>query len=76
MRTMEFTVENLSAIEVGRELGVIEGVLPSAYYYMLEDALGMSGNFNSRERLKSKSGKVVELKKTPKFNIAVLEFDE
>ncbi len=76
MRTMEFTVENLAAFEVGKELGVSEGVLPSAYYYMLEDALGMSGNFTSRERLKSKRGKVVELKKTPKFNIAVLEFDE
>ena len=44
MRTMEFTIENLAAFEVGKELGVSEGVLPSAYYYMLEDALGMSGN--------------------------------
>lgn len=76
MRTMEFTVENLNAMEVGQELGVTEGILPSAYYYTLEHALGMSGNFNSRERLKSKSGRVVELKKTPRFNIAVLEFDE
>ncbi len=76
MRTMEFTVEKLNAMEVGQELGVTEGILPSSYYYTLEHALGMSGNFSSRERLKSKSGKVVELKKTPKFNIAVLEFDE
>ena len=76
MRTMEFTVEKLNAMEVGQELGVTEGILPSSYYYTLEHALGMRGNFSSRERLKSKSGKVVELKKTPKFNIAVLEFDE
>ncbi len=76
MRTMEFTVENLKAMEVGQVLGVTEGILPSSYYYTLEHALGMSGNFNARERLKSKSGRVIELKKTPKFNIAVLEFDE
>ena len=76
MRTMEFTVEKLNAMEVGQELGVTEGILPSSYYYTLEHALGMSGNFSSRERLKSESGKVGELKKTAKFNIAVSEFDE
>ena len=76
MRTMEFTVENMAALEVGQELEVTESALPSSYYYTLEHALGMSGNFTSLERLKSRKGKLIELKKTPRFNIAVMEFDE
>lgn len=76
MRTMEFTIENKDAFTIGQEMSVTEGVLPSSYYYTLEHALGMSGNFRSFERLKSTKGKVVEIKKTDKFNVAVLEFDE
>ena len=53
MRTMEFTIENKDAFTIGQEMSVTEGVLPSSYYYTLEHALGMSGNFRSFERLKS-----------------------
>ena len=41
-----------------------------------EHALGMSANFKQAERLKTRRGVVKELKETPKFHIAVLEFDE
>lgn len=77
MRTMEFTIENnKDMLEIGQEVNVIEGELPSSYYYMIEHAIGMSANYTSRERLKSTKGKVLEIKETAKFNIAVLEFDE
>ena len=76
MRTLEFTIENVKAFEIGQEIEVTEGKLPSSYYYTMEHALGMSRNYKSTERLKTTKGKVVEIKETPKFHVAVLEFDE
>lgn len=77
MRTMEFSIEsNGDKIAVGQTLGVKEYYSPGGYSYMLEDALGMSGIYQFVDRIKSTSGKVVEKKKTERFNIAVLEFDE
>lgn len=77
MRTMEFTIENNgNLLEIGQEVNVIESKLPTSYYYTIENALGMSKNFFSHERLKTTHGIVIEKKKTDKFNIAVLEFDE
>ena len=43
MRTMEFTIENVKAFEIGQEIEVTEGKLPSSYYYTMEHALGMAG---------------------------------
>ena len=76
MRTMEFTIEDTKALKPGMVVNVIEGVLPSSYYYTIEHALGMSANFRQAERLKTRKGTVKELKETPQFHIAVLEFDE
>ena len=73
MREMEFTIEDTEALKPGMEVGVTEGVLPTSYYYTIEHALGMSANFKQAERLR---GIVKELKETPQFHIAVLEFDE
>ena len=76
MREMEFTIEDTEALKPGMEVGVTEGVLPTSYYYTIEHALGMSANFKQAERLKTRRGIVKELKETPQFHIAVLEFDE
>ena len=76
MRLMEFTIEDKDAFQIGQEMSITEGVLPSSYYYILEHMLGMSANFRSYERLKSQKGIVREIKSTDKFDIVVLEFDE
>lgn len=77
MRTMEFTIENNGyVLTIGSEVNVIESKLPTSYYYTIEHALGMSTNFSRSERLKIRIGKILEIKATDKFNIAVLEFDE
>ncbi|WP_373213921.1 hypothetical protein [Ruminococcus sp. 5_1_39BFAA] len=76
MRTMEFSIEdNGPMLEVGRVYEVKE-FETSFYTYMIEDALGMSKPYPASERLKSRSGKVIEKKETDRFKIAVLEFDE
>ena len=76
MRTMEFTTEKLDAFEIGQELSVSEYQLPTSYYYMIEHALGMSGNFKNAGRLHTFTGRVVDKKKTEMFNIVVLEFED
>ncbi len=77
MRKMEFTIENNGhALTIGSEVNVIESKLPTSYYYTIEHALGMSTNFTNGDRLKTTVGKVLEIKATPRFNIAVLEFNE
>lgn len=76
MRLMDFTTESLDKFELGQELEVIESQLPTSYYYTIEHAFGMSSNFKNSERLKTTKGKVADIKKTERFNIVVLEFDE
>ena len=55
---------------------VEEHKLPTSYWYMLEHAYGASGNFKNRERLKTRSGKVVKKWSDERFKYLTLEFDE
>jgi uncharacterized membrane protein (UPF0127 family) len=77
MRTMEFTIEdNGPMLKIGEMVPVKEYYCPSGYSYMIEPALGMSRPYEMGQRLHCTEGRVVEKKKTERFNIAVLEFDE
>ena len=61
-RTMEFKMERQGLLEVGQEITVTEGVLPSNYYYTIDPSLAMSGNFPFRERMLARSGVVIDVK--------------
>lgn len=76
MRRMAFTMDREGLVEIGQEVNVIEGKLPSSYYYTIEHAIAMSGNYNSRERLKTMRGKVVDIQRSLMGNSVILEFDE
>lgn len=76
MRTMDFTTESPDKCEVGQMLTVTEYKLPSSYWYMIEHALGASGNFKNAERLKTREGKVVRKWEDDRFRYITLEFDE
>ncbi len=77
MRRMEFSIEdNGDMLTVGQEVTVKEYLTTRLYSYMIEHAIGMSKPYSAGERLKTDRGRVVEVKKTDRFNIAVLEFDE
>jgi hypothetical protein len=77
MRIMEFTIEdNGPLLKEGEMVPVKEYYCPSGYSYMIEPALGMSRPYPVGERLKSAEGRVLEKKRTERFNVAVLEFDE
>ena len=71
-----FTTEAPDCCEIGDILQVEEHKLPTSYWYMLEHAYGASGNFKNRERLKTRSGKVVKKWSDERFKYLTLEFDE
>lgn len=76
MRRVEFSIEdNGPKLEIGKEYAIIE-YQSANYFYMIEDALGMSSPIPLNQGLKSRKGIVVEKKKTARQNVAVLEFDE
>ena len=65
MRQMEFKMERENLVREGDEVTVTEGVLPSAYYYTINPAVAMSGNYVFRE-----------IKHNEKGYYVVVEFDE
>ncbi len=76
MRKLEFKMERSGLLEVGQEITVTEGLLPSNYYYTIDPSLAMSGNIPFRYRLKSRSGKVVDIVENARGFYVTAEFDE
>ena len=76
MRRMEFKMERSGLTQIGERLSVIEGKLPTSYYYTIEHAIAMSGNYTVSERLKTREGVVVDIKETEKGFYLIMEFGE
>lgn len=69
-------MERPGLTQVGERLSVTESKLPTSYYYTIEHAIAMSGNYVVSERLKSREGTVVDVKQTEKGYFVTMEFDE
>lgn len=76
MRDMEFTMSRPGLVEVGQEVEVTEGKLPSSFYYTIEPAVAMSGNYSTPQRLKSKTGIIKEIGETSRGYYVIATFDE
>ncbi|MCR4924355.1 MAG: hypothetical protein K5931_10155 [Lachnospiraceae bacterium] len=76
MRQMEFKMERPGLLKEGDHITVTEGVLPTSYYYTIDPSLAMSGNFENRQRLKSREGVVLKVEERPRGYYVTAEFDE
>ena len=76
MRDMEFTMSRPCLVEPGQEVEITVGKLPSSYYYTIEPAVAMSGNYTTPERLKSRKGIVKEVGETARGYYVIASFDE
>jgi hypothetical protein len=76
MREMEFKMERPGLLAAGESVTVTEGVLPTSYYYTIDPSLAMSGNFEFRQRLKSREGVVKSVEERPAGFYVTVEFPE
>ncbi len=76
MRRMEFKMERQGLLREGDQVTITEGVLPSNYYYTIDPALAMSGNFPFRERLLARAGTVAAIEENERGFYVVVEFEE
>lgn len=76
-RQMKFKMERPGQVEVGQIVDIREGNLPnSVFYYVIEPAVAMSGNFPLGERLLARTGTVAEITEEPRGFYVTVTFEE
>lgn len=68
--------EQYNLVKQGDEVEITEGKLPSSYYYTIEPAVAMSGNYSTPDRLKSRHGVVKEVGETSRGYYVLAEFED
>ena len=61
---------------LGQQVTITEGALPTSYYYIIDPSLAMSGNYQFRERLKTREGVVSNIEENPRGYYVTVDFDE
>lgn len=75
MRIEEFKMERPGLIEVGDECRIVERSTVAFYYYIIQPALAMSGNYTLGQRIKSEKGIAREIKQDPRGFFVYVEFE-
>lgn len=76
-RQIEFKMERPNQAQVGQTVEIREGTLPnSVFYYVIEPAVAMSGNFPLSERLLAKTGTVTDIRENERGFYVTVRFEE
>jgi len=76
-RLMKFKMERPGQVEIGQIVDIREGNLPnSVFYYVIEPAVAMSGNFPLGERLLARTGTVTEIAEESRGFYVTVSFEE
>lgn len=76
-RLMKFKMERPGLVNVGETVDIREGYLPnSVFYYVIEPAVAMSGNFPLGERLFARTGTITEIAEEPRGFYVTVSFEE
>ena len=76
MREMEFKMEREGLLKKGDHVTIVEGVLPSNYYYTIHPSLAMSGNYPFSQRLISREGDVTAVEENERVYYVKVVFPE
>ena len=76
MREMEFKMERPGLLKEGDQVTVMEGLLPSNYYYIIDPSLAMSGNVPFRERMLARQGVVTSVVENERGFYVTAQFEE
>lgn len=76
MRIEEFKMERENLVKEGDKVTIVEGVLPSSWYYTIVPAIAMSRNYKFSERIKSTEGVVEGIERTERGYFVKVRFDE
>ncbi len=76
MREMEFKMERQGLLEIGQEITVTEGLLPSNYYYTIDPSLAMSGNVPFNKRMLAREGVVTNIIQNERGFYVTAQFEE
>lgn len=76
MREMEFKMERQGLLEIGQQITVTEGVLPSNYYYTIDPSLAMSGNIPFNQRMMQREGVVTDIIENERGFYVTARFEE
>ncbi len=76
MRTVEFKMERPGLVAAGDVVNIIEREGTSSYSYIIDPAVAMSGCFAARDRIKSPTGVVREVRENSRGFYVVVDFDE
>ena len=76
MREMEFKMERQGLLEIGQQITVTEGLLPSNYYYTIDPSLAMSGNVPFNQRMLAREGVVTNILENERGFYVTAQFEE
>ena len=76
MRTVEFKMERPGLVSPGQEVTIIEREGTSSYSYIIDPAVAMSGCFAAKDRIKSTTGIVKDIRENSRGFYVVVDIHE